>query len=351
MMTIKKQLNEISWDVPESEYRADTAYSYSTLAKFHRGGFSELPNLFEKVTSPSLTFGSAVDTLLTDGEEAFNDRFFVADFPEVSDTIFNIVKVIYNDNKDKYDSLSSIPTTDLINYTEILKYQLRWKPETRAKDIIEKGSTLYNLFSLSENKELLSNSVCNDARECVNILRTNPATKYYFSQDNPFEPVKRYYQLKFKGDYSGIPVRCMADLIIVDYENKTIIPCDLKTSSHFEYDFPKSFIQWGYWIQAQLYFYIIKQNLLKDDYFKDFKLENYRFIVINNKTRMPLVWECPFTQTEMTFKCGNYTITNWREILVDLNYYLTQNPPVPIGVSTEKPNDIKKWLENEEDKK
>ena len=350
-MNIEKQLNTISWEVPESTYREDKAYSYSTLAKFYRGGFSELSKLFDKVSSPFLTFGSAVDTLLTDGEEAFKERFFIADFPEVSDTVFNIVSVIYNENKDKYDSLSSIPTNDLINYTEILKYQLRWKPETRVKDIIEKGSQVYNLLSLSEGKELLSNTISNEVKECVDILKNNPATSFYFAQDNPFEPIKRYYQLKFKGEYNNIPLRCMADLIVVDYENKTITPCDLKTSSHFEYDFPKSFIQWSYFIQAQLYWYIIRQNLLKDDYFKDFTLENYRFIVINNKTRVPLVWECPFTKTEVTFKCGDYTIKNWREIVTDLHYYLNQSPTVPKGIFTTKPNNIEEWLKNEENKK
>lgn len=35
-------------------------------------------------------------------------------------------------------------------------------------------------------------------------------------------------------------------LIIVDYENKVVIPIDLKTSSKPEWDFFKSFIDWRY---------------------------------------------------------------------------------------------------------
>ena len=45
----------------------------------------------------------------------------------------------------------------------------------------------------------------------------------------------------------------MPDLLIVNHENKTILPIDLKTSSHEEWDFPKSFVQWNYQIQARLY--------------------------------------------------------------------------------------------------
>ena len=64
-----KELKDISWNVTEEEYRADPALSYSTLAKYERGGFNSIPTLFDKVESPSLTLGSAVDSLITGGEE------------------------------------------------------------------------------------------------------------------------------------------------------------------------------------------------------------------------------------------------------------------------------------------
>lgn len=75
----KKSLQDISWRVPEETYRNDSALSYSILAKFEREGFSHLDTLFDRVESPSLLFGSCVDTLLTDGEKAFNDNFLVSD--------------------------------------------------------------------------------------------------------------------------------------------------------------------------------------------------------------------------------------------------------------------------------
>ena len=63
-MEIKK-LYEISWDVDEPTYRADEALSYSTIAKFAREGFNKLNTLFDKLDTPSLVFGSAVDALIT----------------------------------------------------------------------------------------------------------------------------------------------------------------------------------------------------------------------------------------------------------------------------------------------
>ena len=137
-------------------------------------------------------------------------------------------------------------------------------------------------------------------------------------------------------------------LIIVDHKNKVIIPCDLKTSSKKEWKFYKSFIEWNYWIQAQLYWYIIRQNLDKDEVYKDYKLLDYRFIVISRNSRMPLVWIYPDTQaiTDCTYGSkGQYVCRNWRTIVKELHYYLTHSAEYPIGVN--EMNDIRGWLNQE----
>ena len=72
-----KSIKELSWNVTEEEYRKDPAISYSTLSRFEREGWRNLSSLFDKVDSPALLFGSAVDCMLTDGEQAFAERFIV----------------------------------------------------------------------------------------------------------------------------------------------------------------------------------------------------------------------------------------------------------------------------------
>ena len=343
-----KDLKRISWVCSEEEYRADPAYSYSTLAKYNREGFNKLNTLFDKVESPSLTFGSAVDSIITGGEEEFNERFFVADFPEIQDSQRKIVDTLYKDFGNTYQSLLEIPDSTIINYTEQLKFQLNWKPETRVKVLRNDCSYYYNLLLVSEGKTILDNNTYTDVLDCVDALKGSDATKWYFAKDNPFDGINRYYQLKFKGEWEGIPLRCMADLIIVDHKNKVIIPCDLKTSSKKEWKFYKSFIEWNYWIQAQLYWYIIRQNLDKDEVYKDYKLLDYRFIVISRNSGMPLVWIYPDTQviTDCTYGSkGQYVCRNWRTIVKELHYYLTHSPEYPIGVT--EINDIKSWLNQE----
>lgn len=339
-----KSLREISWDVPEEVYRVDSALSYSTIAKFKRSGFNELKHLFDKIETPSLTFGSAVDSIITGGEEEFNSRFMVADFPPVPDSIITIVKCLFDTYHSNYRTLENIPYKEIIGVASRFNYQNNWKPETRTKVIKEKGSAYYRLLYLSKDKAILDTTTNLDVRNTVEALRNSPATRWYFASDNPFENVERLYQLKFKATLNGIKYRCMADLIIVDHNKKIIIPVDLKTSGKPEWDFYKSFIDWRYDVQARLYWRIIRNNLDRDPYFKDFKLLDYRFLVVNRRTLTPLVWECEFTQQKGLIEFNGVIFEDPEDIGKELHAYLTSNLSVPIGINLKEPNSLTKWL-------
>ena len=342
-----KSLKDISWDVTEDQYRADLALSYSTLSRFNREGFDNLAHLFDKTESPSLLFGSVVDTLLTGTKEEFEERFFVADFPELPDKQREIVEGIFHAAKPG-ESWDKVMDAVILEYLLANNYQPNWKVETRIKVIREAGREYYDLLTLADGKTVISQKLYQDALDCVETLRKSESTKWYFEADNPFNKnIERLYQLKFKGSYEGINLRCMADLIIVDHEKKIVYPCDLKTSFKPEWRFYKSFMEWGYWIQAQLYWYLIRQAMDEDEYFKDFKLADYRFIVISNRTRKPLVWEFPQTQTITDLKLGEHKLRNWRGIAKELNTYLTGDYEVPVDINMNLINNISKWLENE----
>ena len=85
----------------------------------------------------------------------------------------------------------------------------------------------------------------------------------------------------------------------------------------------------------------------KDEYFKDFKLLDYDFIVVNKKTLTPLVWTCPFTQAEGTLKFGKNSQIEMRSPFVigeELSSYLTSRPKVPMGISETGLNNLEYWL-------
>lgn len=343
-----KSLRDISWQVSEKGYRADPALSYSTLARYEREGFNNLDKLFDRIETPSLTFGSAVDSIITGGQEEFDERFMVAEFPSMPDSIVKIIKSLYKQYAGTYRSLLNIPDSSIIRETEDQNYQMNWKPETRAKVIREKGTDYYNLLFVAGDRCIIDTQTYQDVVNAVRVLKESSSTKLYFADDNPFEPdIERLYQLKFKGEFDGITYRNMADLIIVNHKEKWVKPVDLKTSSHTEWDFYKSFVDWRYDIQARLYWSIIRQNMDKDEYFKDFKLLDYDFIVVNKRTLTPLVWNCPFTQAQGTLRFGNNSQIEMRspfEIGKELNSYLTSRPKVPMGINETSTNNLRDWL-------
>lgn len=347
-MVERKSLYDISWQVTESEYREDPALSYSVLAKFERGGFNELDHLFDRIDTPSLTFGSAVDSIITGGQEEFDERFIVADYPSTPDSIIKIVKDLFNSYHESHESIITIPDADIITFTELNDYQRNWKPETRAKVIKEKGSDYYNLLHIADNKTIINNELYAEITDTVYSLKNSNSTRFYFQNDSPFEPdIQRHYQLKFKATFEGIDYRCMADEIIVDHKTKEIFLIDLKTSSHTEWDFPVSFKDWFYWCQARLYYRIIKSNLEKDEYFKDFTIHDYRFIVVNKRTLTPLVWEYEDTKKYGTLYYGvnsQYVVRDPFEIGEELTFYLKDKPKVPKGISETSPNSLLEFL-------
>ena len=345
-----KKLSEVAWNVTEEEYRADPALSYSTLSRFDREGFANIDKLFDKQETPSLLLGSIVDTIITDGEDEFNRRFVVAEYPDIPDSIIQIVKALFNEFSVTYRTLESIPNEEVISFASRFNYQNNWKPETRAKVIKEKGNRYYDLLYLTVDKTLVSQDMYNDALRMVDALRTSEATKWYFADNNPFEPeIERYYQLKFKATLHNIDYRIMADLIICDHKNKELILCDLKTTGHEEYSFASSFLTWNYSYQARLYSRIIAENIKKDSYFKDFKLSNYIFIVVNKTTLKPLLWEFPYTHVIGDIKLENEKgyvriLKDPENIGKELSYYLSSRPNVPIGINEVGTNNIIEWI-------
>lgn len=346
---MKPDLKKISWNVDEATYREDPALSYSTLARFEREGFSNLDKLFDKIETPSLTFGSAVDALITGGQEEFDSLFMVADFPKMSDKMILITRELFDRFKDDFRTLNDIPTESIITVTEELSYQLNWKPETRAKVIREQGSEYYTIMYAATNKKILDTETFNQIDATVRALKESDTTKFFFEKDNPFDDnIQRYYQLKFKSTLNGVNYRCMADLIVVDHNNKTIQPIDLKTSGHPEWDFYHSFITWNYQIQARLYWRIIKDNVSGYEEWKVYRVLPYKFIVVNKNTLTPLVWNYEDTICKGTLKYGineDILCRDPEDIGKELNEYLEVKHNIPINfTASSNGNSLKTWL-------
>lgn len=340
-MQIPKELKDISWQVPESTYRADPALSYSTLAKFEREGFNNLDHLFDHISTQSLLEGSMVDCLITGSMEEFEDLYYVTDYPSIGDKEQQIVLALYNRFHTSCGQFSDIPYEEILQVIYEFNWQKNWRDETRVKVLSERVATYYNIKIQAGNKTVVEGNTYDRVARMVQALKTSSSTQGYFADNDPMSPARRYYQLKFRAKFEGVCYRCMADLIVVDYEEKKIIPVDLKTSGHHEWDFQDSFEQWCYMIQARLYWRILKANMSNDPYFKDFTLEDYRFIVVNKDSLTPLVWKFPLTKSKGTLvdKDGKEYRDPF-EIGKELQSYLNLRPQVPVGIDKDGINTI-----------
>lgn len=344
-----KSLQEIAWPVDEPTYRADPALSYSNISHYEKGGrFNAIPTLFDKLDTPSLVFGSMVDTLMTGTQEEFDKLFIVVDNPGLSDNLKEITMRLYALYEGK-TAFEQIPDHILAATGKECGYYADDKYlATRVKKIKESCKTYYNVLCIAKDKKVVSQEDIQDARLCVQALKTNERTAFYFADNDPFnQNVQRFYQLKFKQTVDGMDYRCMADLIIVNHEKKLVQPCDLKTSSTNEWEFPRAFQQWRYDIQARLYWRLIRLTMDQDEYFKDFKLLPFKFIVVNRRNFKPMVWD--FAQTEALGQIEFETPTGykviWRDpyvIAKEVREYLDKNPEIPF----DHDRNIVHWLQN-----
>lgn len=376
-----KELKDISLNITEEEYRNDGAMHYSTLAGFERGGFHAIPTLTDRKESPSLLFGSLVDTILTDGMKAFNEQYYVCELPEISnDSFLNITKGFFNNlyknetTKEKYPSLDAIPNSIILSALNDIGYGRTWRAETRLSKYREQCREYYRQMFIAGNRIIVSNTMYSDAINAVNAIKTSPLTSILFADNTPFDDWKRYYQLKFSAyvkynintheiisivphnskDFSKdlesqgyIRYSCMMDLVLVNDKTKTIVPCDLKTSSHYEDEFYKSFVDWTYDIQAREYAALLRAVMNTDEQFNSYKLQNYLFIVVNKKNLIPLVWRYGNTYKRGTLYYGKNNQIEFKdpfELGVELNNYVLTNAKIPSGITREKPNDLIQYL-------
>lgn len=320
------RIKALAWNVSEKEYRADRSLSYSTIARYNREGFSALPELFRSLDTPALLFGSIVDCLLTSPED-FDKQFIVLELPNLTESLLPIAKELVETFKDKAN-LDCIGDEILAEIGSKHGYFVGAKyDKTRVKRIKEGCEEYFQKAKRVGDKTIVAKDMYQDAWACVEELRSNSFTAP-FLVSAPFEDIQRLYQLKFRGEYQGIPLRIMIDLLLVDHEKKLIIPIDLKTSGKPEYEFKNSYFYWNYYIQSNLYSYVIKQNIEKDEVLKDYTIAPYEFIVISKKTKAPLVWKDSSNFEEGSLTYDNKEYKNWREIVPEL-WNILQQPELP----------------------
>lgn len=338
-----KLLSTLSMNISEEEYRDIPALDYSLISRYTNTGFNGLETIFDKIESPSLTFGSLVDCILTAPNEVYN-KFYISEISEPPEKVKKAVEYLYN-NTDK-EWLGEIDADTVLNALDMVEYQGNWKDDKRIITFLDKGKEWFRFLVVTSGKTIVTTEVYNKALNVVNAFKSSKATKFYFEPNVEFADIQRFYQLKFKTTLEDdIEYKGMMDLILVDYYKKEITICDIKTTSGKEWDFWKSFIKYNLDQQARLYYRILLNIIKNDELFKDFKIVGFKFIVANVDNPQPLVWDWSAYMSGGNLKFGIDIELKDPEIMgKELKHYLEDKPKVPDNINLEGENSIKDFL-------
>lgn len=280
-------------NLDEIGYRSFDGISYSKLSSFVKDGPRSLIDRDVKSTD-SLRFGSLLDTLLTAPEE-LNSKFIISVIETPSDQIKNILQLIWKQAPSKTASLSELSPAFIKSILDQVNYYKNWKDTTRIQKIVDDGQDYYNLMKLGMDKIIISQADYDIAMSCATVLKSNPATTSYFVKNIFDDDIELLHQAILITNYPlnntrNKTVKAMFDMVKIDHKNKIIYSKDLKTTSDSVEEFESNFLKWRYDIQAELYTYILKQICKENEYFKDFTIAPFGFIVINKSTQQVIVW-------------------------------------------------------------
>lgn len=262
------------------EYYNSEALGQSKLKKL-LGDINSF-NKEEDSSAEHFVIGSAVDCILTNSKEAFNEEYYISEVEKLpSESVINILKLVHEDLLQDYaeylevviDQKNPEPVTSFVEFVGDLKdhlsyildacekteWQPRWGAEAKLKNIIEPGTEYFMDLCKAFGKRVISKSQANIIEAIVTSLQTNPRTSGFFNRVffESLPNITIYYQFPIYFEYRGVECKALLDMVIVerDIEGKilSITGIDLKTMNGNTYYFPSSIRTRRYDIQAAWY--------------------------------------------------------------------------------------------------
>jgi hypothetical protein len=139
----------------------------------------------------------------------------------------------------------------------------------------------------SLNFQYLSQEVYEKILEIVDSLHNNQFTQSFFSTDRG----ECLTQLEIFWDYHGVNLKSKLDIVLVNKEDKTIQPIDVKTTDNPR-KFKDIFERFRYNFQAAAYTLALKEWIIQNKEYEGFKILPFTFIVEGVKyTGSPLIYE------------------------------------------------------------
>lgn len=245
------------------------------LFKYHRKHILGVEE--EDKDSAAMAVGSAVDCLLFEGEEVFDQKFFIGDNQKIpSGKGGEFARALHR-------AIKSNISFDLAFRRA---YEEAEMSERLFNNFLEKfeGSEVQLYFSSlveSEGKTTISTGDLAAAHGIINTLQHHSRTRFLFDMDG-------YSQLEVLFTYNGYPMKCKIDKLIVDSKNKTLRPFDLKVFYEVD-DFEYRYLKDLYFLQEAVY--TIAVQCFRDKHYPGWKIDDFKFCVSHGANlKLPIIW-------------------------------------------------------------
>lgn len=276
------------------EYKESNAISQSLLKAVLNGLGSYKKTLS---TSNHFLLGDAVDILLTESREVFEEFYHVSDVKKPTDNLVKICSEMikyypFKDLESEYKTLLRICREG--NYYNNLK-------NDKAEKVKSKYLNYWNDLIKSEGKPIIGLLEYETISKVTTSLKTNKYTKHIFNL-KPHEEALSQLDIYF--DYKELKCKALLDRVILNHKDKTIQPIDIKTIGDYTTNFKKSILKYRYDIQAAWYTLALEKKYM----FSEYTILPFQFLVEStvHPGYNPLIYTC----SEMDLLGGKYGISS-----------------------------------------
>ena len=282
--------DHIKW-MSDAEYFNVNAASYSILKNIDDEGPQALLST-KKKTGAALEFGSMVDTILTNPTKK-DEIFYIDTVEKPTASLLVLADKLLQDNE-----TMDISYVDLCSDSNILKTSRELKLWDKMSDEVllskAKNDVLlaYIQAKISSKGKIVTTAELKEAAEgCAMVLQTSDITKNLFIEDEDTEVLM---QVPLFYRYLDTDVKGKLDLLRVDHKEKIFKPFDIKTGTALPSQFVDAFYYWRYYLQTVSYMLGIYNIILKIEEFKDYIVDDFKFIYISKKLNaVPCIYNVP----------------------------------------------------------
>lgn len=256
------------------QYYESTRISNSMLSRVENPRLFKIARVDERDTE-FFRIGGALDCLLTDPEN-WEERFIILDVERPTGKMMDFVKALPPGLTERSPLEDFAAAREAAAY----KYPLKWCVDNFWKT--KEAVSYYRHNDIPKDKTVLSSTEYEGVKRASESLLNSDYTSHFFRPRHIQYEVMHQVPIYF--EYMGVECKALLDGVLIDHEGKTVQPFDLKTTGKSVYQFPLSFMQFGYYRQAAFYDYAMRSEYspVNDLLNNGYKMLDFVFIVVES---------------------------------------------------------------------